>query len=133
MIDHGQHSRSGKVQKQANGIAAQALHQRVDAHKVKRTKNRAVRPCPQSDGCARSSVNGWEWRTWAMNASPSARARVRGTRVYSPYVNSECSSSHSSNVKGLSARTNRAKLRNLLAAAEGAELLKATQLKVIGG
>ncbi|KAK9002650.1 hypothetical protein V6N11_060236 [Hibiscus sabdariffa] len=36
---------------------------------------------------------------------------------------------HLSNSKVLSARTNRVKMRNLLAAAEGADLLKATQLK----
>lgn len=45
-----------------------------------------------------------------------------------PEVNSM---THLSNSKGLSARTNRVKLRNLLAAVEGADLLKATQLKVI--
>lgn len=101
--------------------------------KIKRSESRAVRPCPVSDGCARSSMNGWEWREWALTASPSERARVRGTHVQSRDINSECSKSHSSNFKGLSARTNRVKLRNLLAAADGADLLKATQLKVIGG
>ncbi|KAI3465512.1 hypothetical protein Pfo_022175 [Paulownia fortunei] len=129
LIDDTQHSQSGKVQKLANGIAKQALCKRVDVHKIKRSKHRAVRPCPQSDGCARSSMNGWEWRKWALNASPAERARVRGTNIHSQYISSECSGSHSSNVKGLSARTNRVKLRNLLAAAEGADLLKATQLK----
>ncbi|XP_051137719.1 histone-lysine N-methyltransferase ATXR7 isoform X2 [Andrographis paniculata] len=129
LIDNGEHSRSGKVRKQANGTETQTLKPRVDACKIKKKKSRAVRPCPQSDGCARSSINGWEWRMWAMNARPSERARARGTHIYSTYGNSECSSSHASNVKGLSARTNRAKLRNLLAAAEGADLLKATQLK----
>lgn len=48
------------------------------------------------------------------------------------YSGSEVNSTtHGSNSKGLSARTNRVKMRNLLAAAEGADLLKATQLKVI--
>lgn len=133
MSDDTQHSGSGKVQKLANCIPKQALSKRVDKDKIKRSKSRTVRPCPQSDGCARTSINGWEWRKWALDASPAERAHVRGTRSHSLYINSECSGSHSSNVKGLSARTNRVKLRNLLAAAEGADLLKATQLKVIGG
>ncbi|KAL0361967.1 UNVERIFIED_CONTAM: Histone-lysine N-methyltransferase ATXR7 [Sesamum radiatum] len=120
----------GKVQKLANGVAKQSLCKRVDAHKTKRSKLRTARPCPQSNGCARSSMNGWEWREWALTASPAERARVRGSRPHSQYINSECIGSHSSSFKGLSARTNRVKLRNLLAAAEGADLLKATQLKV---
>lgn len=68
-----------------------------------------------------------------MDASPAEKARVRGTHSHSLYNNFECSRSNSSSAKGLSARTNRVKLRNLLAAAEGADLLKATQLKVIEG
>lgn len=127
--DDTQHSRSGKVQKLANSTLKQAVPKRVDKHKIKRSQSRIVRPCPQSDGCARSSINGWEWRKWASDASPAERARVRGTQIHSLYINSECSGYHSSSVKGLSARTNRVKLRNLLAAAEGADLLKATQLK----
>lgn len=109
------------------------MPKQVDRHKIERSQSRMVRPCPQSDGCARSSINGWEWRKWASQASPAERARVRGNHIRSLYINSECTGNHSSSVKGLSARTNRVKLRNLLAAAEGADLLKATQLKVIGG
>ncbi|KAL8523875.1 hypothetical protein ACS0TY_013726 [Phlomoides rotata] len=127
--DANQHSLPGKVQKTANCIPKQALSKRVDRPKIKRSKSKTVRHCPQPDGCARSSINGWEWRKWAMDASPAERARVRGTHIHSLYNNVEYSGSHSSNVKGLSARTNRVKLRNLLAAAEGADLLKATQLK----
>lgn len=127
--DDTQHSRSGKVQKLANDPPKQAVPKRIDGHKLKRSKSRTVRPCPQSDGCARSSINGWEWRKWASDASPAERARVRGTQIHSLYINSECNGNHSTNVKGLSARTNRVKMRNLLAAAEGADLLKATQLK----
>ncbi|KAL6493330.1 hypothetical protein OROGR_033089 [Orobanche gracilis] len=122
-------SQPGKVQKLANDITKQKLHKRVIVQKIKGSKSRAGRPCPKSDGCARSSMNGWEWRKWALNASPVERARVRGTSIHSQYVSPENGGPHSSNVKGLSARTNRAKLRNLLAAAEGADLLKATQLK----
>lgn len=131
--DDTQHSRSSKVQKLANDTPKQAVPKRIDGHKIKRSKSRTVRPCPQSNGCARSSINGWEWRKWASDASPAERARVRGTQIHSLYINSECNGNHSSNVKGLSARTNRVKMRNLLAAAEGADLLKATQLKVIRG
>ena len=90
--------------------------------------------CPRSDGCARSSINGWEWHKWSLNASPAERARVRGTRrVHAQDIGSEVNGSQMMNMKCLSARTNRVKMRNLLAAAEGADLLKATQLKVIEG
>ncbi|XP_008796455.2 histone-lysine N-methyltransferase ATXR7 isoform X2 [Phoenix dactylifera] len=85
-------------------------------------------PCPKSDGCARTSIDGWEWHKWSRNAPPSDRARVRGIRVQTNYFASMSNASQSSNVKGPSARTNRVKLRNLLAAAEGADLLKVTQL-----
>ncbi|KAL5225860.1 hypothetical protein ABZP36_012499 [Zizania latifolia] len=85
--------------------------------------------CPESYGCARASVSGWEWRDWARNATPSERARVRGYRVRSILSASDNNLWKSSQVKGTSARTNRVKLRNLIAAAEGAELLKITQSK----
>ncbi|GMN46851.1 hypothetical protein TIFTF001_016035 [Ficus carica] len=89
-------SHSKKVLKVANGDAKLAASKqgikRTTSRKSLKTKN----PFPRSDGCARASVNGWEWH--------------------------RCG-------KVLSARTNRAKLRNLVAAAEGADLLKATQLK----
>ncbi|GAU39686.1 hypothetical protein TSUD_320990 [Trifolium subterraneum] len=86
--------------------------------------------CPRSNGCARTSINGWEWRNWSQNASPASRARVRGLpRLQNKRVDSENNPSQLSNGKGLSARTNRVKLRNLLAAAEGADLLKVPQLK----
>jgi len=87
--------------------------------------------CPESDGCARVSINGWEWRNWARNATPSERARVRGYRVRT--ILSASSNNNvwkNSQAKVSSARTNRVKLRNLLAAAEGAELLKIPQMKV---
>lgn len=87
-------------------------------------------PCPKSDGCARTSIDGWEWHKWSRNALPSDRARVRGIRVQTSCFASMSNASQSSNVKGPSARTNRVKLRNLLAAAEGADLLKVTQLTV---
>ncbi|THU50634.1 hypothetical protein C4D60_Mb06t22350 [Musa balbisiana] len=93
-------------------------------HKVKPTF-----PCPMSDGCARSSINGWEWHKWSKTALPSERARVRGIRVHTYSLGFQPNASQNSNPKGPSARTNRVKLRNLLAAAEGAELLKVNQLK----
>ncbi|XP_050920367.1 histone-lysine N-methyltransferase ATXR7 isoform X9 [Lathyrus oleraceus] len=86
--------------------------------------------CPKSNGCSRTSINGWEWHKWSLSASPACRARVRGLpRFQNKCRNSENISSQVSNGKGLSARTNRVKLRNLLAAAEGADLLKVPQLK----
>ncbi|KAL5999443.1 hypothetical protein ACLOJK_037728 [Asimina triloba] len=100
------------------------------AQKVKPRKLKRAGSNPMSDGCARTSINGWEWHQWSQKASPAERASVRGTPIVRPqYIGSEINSSQCSNAKGLSARTNRVKLRNLLAAAEGAELLKSTQLK----
>ncbi|CAH9073421.1 unnamed protein product [Cuscuta epithymum] len=93
-------------------------------------KSRKTKRCPRSDGCARTSINGWEWHKWSLTATPAERIRVRGSGcVHVHSVNHDGSSSQSSNVKGISARTNRVKMRNLLAAAEGADILKATQLK----
>ncbi|XP_020090722.1 histone-lysine N-methyltransferase ATXR7 isoform X2 [Ananas comosus] len=86
-------------------------------------------PCPKSDGCARASIDGWQWRKWSRNAPASERARSRRKHVLIRYFGSGSKESKSSCVKGPSARTNRVKLRNLLAAAEGAELLKINQLK----
>ncbi|KAF3773794.1 Histone-lysine N-methyltransferase [Nymphaea thermarum] len=99
--------------------------------KAKPHKGRNMLLCPKSDGCARSSIDGWEWRRWSTNASPSERARVRGAKCSSPaqIPGFEVTVNQSSNSKGLSARTNRVKLRNLVAAVEGAELLRVTQLK----
>uniref|UniRef100_A0A453JN44 [histone H3]-lysine(4) N-trimethyltransferase n=1 Tax=Aegilops tauschii subsp. strangulata TaxID=200361 RepID=A0A453JN44_AEGTS len=85
--------------------------------------------CPESDGCARASSNGWEWRNWARTATPSERTRVRGYRVRSILSTSANNVWKNPQVKGTSARTNRVKLRNLLAASEGTELLKITQSK----
>ncbi|XP_010270652.1 PREDICTED: histone-lysine N-methyltransferase ATXR7 isoform X2 [Nelumbo nucifera] len=113
------------------GVTKKGTSKQVTVRKFKSiTKHRISNPCPFSDGCARASINGWEWHKWSLNASPADRARVRGTQVVPmQYLNSEISLSQSSNGKGLSARTNRVKLRNLLAAADGADLLKATQCK----
>ncbi|CAN6453611.1 unnamed protein product [Victoria cruziana] len=99
--------------------------------KTKAHKGRSTLLCPKSDDCARSSVDGWEWRRWSTNVSPSERARVRGAKHSAPVPmpGFEITLNQSSNSKGLSARTNRVKLRNLVAAVEGAELLRVTQLK----
>ncbi|KAL2506097.1 Histone-lysine N-methyltransferase SETD1 [Abeliophyllum distichum] len=128
-IDDAPPSRSKKVQKLANSSTKQAVCKKTVVQKIKRSKSRTMKPCPQSDGCARSSIDGWEWHKWSMNASPAERARIRGTRLRSLHINLDGNGLQLSNVKGLSARTHRVKLRNLLAAAEGADLLKATQLK----
>lgn len=120
---------------------AKALKIAYDASKVggqvtmtkrKSAKSKLLNLCPRSDGCARTSIDGWKWHKWSLNASPADRARVRGNLcVEKKSIPCDSNSTHWSNGKGLSARTNRVKLRNLLAAADGAELLKATQLKVI--
>ncbi|XP_015575706.1 histone-lysine N-methyltransferase ATXR7 [Ricinus communis] len=108
----------------------QAASRQVTAGKAKSRKSRASNSCPRSDGCARSSITGWEWHKWSHSASPADRARVRGIHcLHANYSVSEAYTSQLSNGKVLSARTNRVKMRNLLAAAEGADLLKATQLK----
>ncbi|XP_077231567.1 histone-lysine N-methyltransferase ATXR7-like isoform X2 [Tasmannia lanceolata] len=105
-------------------------HTQLAVKKVKSARFRLTDKCPKSDGCARTSINGWEWHRWSRTASPADRARVRGTPfVNRQYLASEVNTSLCSNTKGLSARTNRVKLRNLLAAVEGADLLKTTQLK----
>eukprot|EP01018_Ginkgo_biloba_P031880 Gb_04139 [translate_table: standard] len=86
---------------------------------------------PKSDGCARSSINGWAWHSWSHSACPSDRARVRGSHIVGidHIGGSQNKPSRLLNNKSQSARTNRVKLRNLVAAAEGADLLKITQLK----
>lgn len=121
-----------KALKVAKGTAKQAASRQVAMEKTKASKSRTSNLCPRSDGCARSSISGWEWHKWSLNASPAERARVRGAQyVHTKYLGPEVNASQWANGKGLSARTNRVKLRNLLAAAEGAELLKASQVKVI--
>lgn len=65
-----------------------------------------------------------------MKASPTEKARSRGVQhIQSKKTGSQINTFQWSNGKGISARTNRVKMRNLLAAAEGADLLKASQLK----
>lgn len=124
-------SRSRKIQRLSSGAGNQAATNVATLEKNQKGKSRVAKHCPQSVGCARSSINGWEWRKWSLRASPAERARVRGTKVvHNHSVSSDANGSQMLNVKGISARTNRVKLRNLLAAAEGADLLKATQLKV---
>ncbi|CAL4897774.1 unnamed protein product [Urochloa decumbens] len=87
-------------------------------------------PCPESGGCARASINGWEWRNWARKATPAERARVRGYRVRTILsASNKMVWKNSQDKKVSSARTNRVKLRRLLRAYKGAELLKITQMK----
>lgn len=121
-----------KIMKVANAASKQVATRQVTVRKIKSRKLRTSNPGPRSEGCARSSINGWEWHKWSLNASPAERARVRGIDfVHANCSGSEAYASQLSNGKVLSARTNRVKMRNLLAAADGADLLKATQLKVI--
>jgi hypothetical protein len=95
-------------------------------------KKKPALPCPISEGCARVSIDGWEWRNWSRNATPAERVRVIGPRVQMGYVrNGKVDSKLSPHLlKGPSARTNRAKMRTLLAAIEGTDLLKISQLSV---
>ncbi|GMI89808.1 hypothetical protein HRI_002650100 [Hibiscus trionum] len=124
-------SPSIKVQKVVSGGSKCSSSRGVADRKTHKIRSRTTNPCPRSDGCARTSINGWKWRKWSLNASPAERARVRGIQcIHMKYSGPEVNSiAHLSNSKVLSARTNRVKMRNLLAAAEGADLLKATQLK----
>lgn len=125
-------SRPKKVSKVTNEAPKQAACKPVAVKQIHSSKSKKLNPCPKSYGCARASINGWEWHRWSLNASPAERSRVRGVKyVKSDYPGSVINTSQWSNAKGLSARTNRVKMRSLAAAAEGADLMKATQLKVI--
>ncbi|GKV33320.1 hypothetical protein SLEP1_g41844 [Rubroshorea leprosula] len=124
-------SNSTKIMKLANNATKQATPKQAVEKKTKAVRSRTSNPCLRSNGCARASIDGWEWHKWSLNASHAERARVRGIQfIHTNYLGSKVNNTMQclSN-KGLSARTNRVKLRNLLAAAEGADLVKATQLK----
>lgn len=121
-----------KILKISNGGAYMGTSKQVTVERTKSAKSKQLNLCPRSGGCARTSIDGWEWHKWSRSASPAYKALVRGL----PFVQNKCIYSENNlsqlpNGKGLSARTNRVKLRNLLAAAEGADLLKVPQLKVI--
>lgn len=127
-ISYSTHKKSKKLSQAS--ASKKEKSRLLAARKAKAAKTKIENPRPMSDGCARTSVNGWEWHRWSQNAFPAERARVRGTPfVYTQNLSSEFNSSQCSTAKGHSARTNRVKFRNLLAAAEGADLLKTTQLK----
>lgn len=118
-----------KVAKLSRKIKAKKATQKGASRRIVKS-SRLVVPCPKTDGCARSSISGWDWRQWSRNALPSDRVRLRGNHEVVPHSFCfDANGNQNSNIKGPSARTNRVKLRNLLAAAEGAELLKVTQLK----
>lgn len=108
------------------GVPKQLINQKEKNRKLKVTSL-----CPKSDGCARSSINGWAWHKWSHSVSPAERALVRGSCSIGvdKFGGLQDNSFRLLNNKNQSARTNRAKFRNLVAAAEGAELLKITQLK----
>lgn len=131
VADDMEQSNSQKVLKVVKGTVKQAVSNQVPVLKAKNRKMGSAKSWPKSDGCARCSVSGWDWRNWSLKASPTHRASVRGSSsIGSQTINIDGIIPQLSNCKGLSARTNRVKLRNLLAAAEGADLLKASQLKV---
>ncbi|CAI9295498.1 unnamed protein product [Lactuca saligna] len=108
---------SGTASKKAAADADPIAIQKIQNKKLKKSKT-----YPLSFGCARTSIDGWQWHKWSLHATASERACVRGIYKNTP------SEAHLSNVKGLSARTNRVKMRSLLAAADGADLIKANQL-----
>ncbi|CAL0301540.1 unnamed protein product [Lupinus luteus] len=119
----------GKVLKISNGKKQGAKKQVIVARKNS-DKSKPLDLCPRSDGCAKTSIDGWEWHKWSQNASPALRARVRGLPcVLNKFTDSDNNFTQLSNGKGLSARTNRVKMRRLLAAVDGADLLKVPQLK----
>ncbi|KAJ1393103.1 SET domain [Sesbania bispinosa] len=123
-------SHPAKVLKISSNGASLGASKQATVARRKSAKSKPLNLCPRSDGCARTSIDGWEWHKWSQSASPAYRARVRGvSSIQNKRIDSENNLSQLSNGKGLSARTNRVKLRNLLAAAEGADLLKVPQLK----
>ncbi|CAL0334913.1 unnamed protein product [Lupinus luteus] len=118
----------GKVLKISNGPKQGASKQVTTARKNS-AKSKPMDLCPRSDGCARTSIDGWEWHKWSQKATPACRARVRGLpSMQNNLTDSDNNFTQLSNGKGLSARTNRVKLRSLLAFADG-DLLKVPQLK----
>ncbi|KAF2312001.1 hypothetical protein GH714_027721 [Hevea brasiliensis] len=48
-----------KIMKVANTASKQVATRLVTVRKTKSSKSRTSNPCPRSDGCARSSINGW--------------------------------------------------------------------------
>ncbi|KAK4767770.1 hypothetical protein SAY87_002911 [Trapa incisa] len=110
-------------------VSKKSGNKKVASKKTKSSKSKASKPCPVSDGCARASIDGWEWHQWSMTATPLERARARGIwNIQSNHSGSKNNNFQLPN-KGISARTNRVKMRNLIAAVEGADLLKSSQLK----
>ncbi|KAK7303872.1 hypothetical protein RJT34_14790 [Clitoria ternatea] len=119
-----------KILKASNDGAYLGASKQITVARKNSAKSKPLNLCPRSDGCARTSIDGWEWHKWSRSASPACKRRVRGLPfVQKKCIDSENNLSQLSNGKVLSARTNRVKLRNLLAAAEGADLLKVPQLK----
>ncbi|MED6175865.1 hypothetical protein PIB30_082301, partial [Stylosanthes scabra] len=123
-------SHPAKALKLSNDGAKHGPSKQATVTRRSSVKSKPLNLCPRSDGCARTSIDGWEWHKWSRSPIPAHRARVRGIScVQNKCIDSDNILSQLSNNKGLSARTNRMKLRNLLAAAEGADLLKVPQLK----
>ncbi|XP_031404179.1 histone-lysine N-methyltransferase ATXR7 isoform X2 [Punica granatum] len=114
----------------STSFSKKSVRKKVVPKKPMSIKFKTSMACPKSDGCARSSIDGWEWHKWSMTASPLERARARGINyIQSNHSGSKSNSFQLPNNKGISARTNRVKMRNLMAAVEGADLLKSSQLK----
>ncbi|TQE10259.1 hypothetical protein C1H46_004098 [Malus baccata] len=96
-------SRPKKILKVANGAPKKAACRPVAAGHVQFGKSKKLNPCPKSSGCARVSINGWEWHRWSQNASPAERAHVRGityVNADAEYQFSDINTSQWSNGKG---------------------------------
>ena len=92
----------------------------------------ATSPAGLYDGCARTSIDGWAWHNRVRSSHPSERVQRNMDCINGAdrpkLLNRSSSSRTQKNTQA--ARTNRAQLRQLAAAAEGSDIIKLPQLKV---
>ncbi|KAK8624480.1 hypothetical protein V6N13_065823 [Hibiscus sabdariffa] len=93
-LNNNEHpSSSIKVQKVVSGGSKGSSSRGTADQKTHKIRSRTANRCPRSDGCARTSINGWEWHKWSLNASPAERAHVRGIQcIHMKYSGSEVNS-----------------------------------------
>lgn len=94
----------------------------------KRTQRNGLLHGNKAVGCARSSISGWAWRSWARNG---AKQRLRKVLHGSVFLEAPLRMNVNATSSLQSARTNRAALRKLVSATEGSDKLKFNQLKVL--
>lgn len=94
----------------------------------KRTQRNGLLHGNKAVGCARSSISGWAWRSWARNG---AKQRLRKVLHGSVVLEAPLRMNVNAVSSLQSARTNRAALRKLVSATEGSDKLKCNQLKVL--